>query len=455
MSGNGVFDAENSKRLPLKKILEVAEADELKVFIQQYAKTDKRLATLLKAKFARNLTFSPEDDRYKIILDNIIPPKTGKHIPSQSDIKLWTSIAEDFTDQAQDAMALGRYAETWMILKAVIAKIDYLTTIYALQHAEINKIYQKAISLLSQLLEIVLPRPLRDRIMNDLFDLMDKSYFHLKPQPINIPYILISGFFPSAKKRMVDCIQKHLEITPEEEKAHWLALWIMVQKDQAGITKNMPSSIGNPPFFQTAGFLYAYGLKKKAITLLENLVHHHPTDKSIYHRLMDFYLAEGMTAPYLNLCAAQLLHKGEFYWLDCMKKIPEAEIPPQFLSDLEKNLIDQYYKNRKLLFEFYNTFKRWDGFIQYLKMQDDIDWVNLPFQKLYHAMPEEVGALFLEKLDYFLKLHFGEYAQNTLKTLITELHKKELPLLVAKTRKWLQSNYPDRTKLLEIINSYI
>jgi len=455
MSENGFFDAENSKKLSLKKILEAAETDELKSFIVHYARSDKKLATLLKAKFARHLTFSPEDDRYKIILDNIIPARSGKSVPSFSDIKLWSSVADDFTDQAQDAMALGKYAESWMILKAVLTKIDYLTTIYGLHHTEINRIYQKAISMLFQLSESVLPRPLKERMIDDMLEMMYKSYFHLKSEINNIPHILISEFLPVEKKRLEACFLKHLAVPFEEEKAHWLALWIMIQKGQEEIIKKIPSQIDNPPLFHTAGFLYAYGLKKPAIILLENIIRQHPKDKPAYDRLMDFYLSEGMTTAYLHLCETQLLSKGEFYWLDCMKKVPEASISGTFISGLEKKLIDKHYTNRKLLFEFYITFKYWDGLLQYLKMQDDIDWIQLPFHTLYHVMPEEVEQIFFGKLDHFLKMHFGEFTQNKCKNIIYELHKKGLQALILKTKKWLQLNYPDRTKLLEIINSYI
>ncbi len=456
MSETGIFNSENQKKLPLKKILEVAEPDELKDFILQYAKSDKKLATLLKAKFARNLTFSPEDDRYKIILDNIIPPRAGKQVPSSSDIKLWTSVADDFTDQAQDAIALGRYAEAWMILHAVLSKIDYLTTIFGLHYnKEINIIYQKGLSILSLLTNQVLPQPLKERIMNNLSGMMDKSYFHLKSEIINIPFMLISEFLPSAKNHLEISILRHLEIENEEEKGHWLALWFLMQKYHNEKNISLPSNIINPPIFYTAGFLYAYGIKKMAITLLENHIHSQPTDKSSTVRLLEFYEAEGMYVPYLNLCAEQLLTKAEFYWLDCMKRIPETEISGEFLSRLEKRLLDKYYSNRKLLTEFYNIFKYWGGFLQYLKMQDDIDWVYLPFQRLYHAMPAEVEELFIHKLDQFLKSHFGEFSHNKLNNIIQELHKKGLQSLVAKSKKWLWSNYPDRTKLLEIINSYI
>ncbi len=98
--------------LNIPSLLQHVEREELIRFVKQYARDNAAFALQLKIHFARKVDMSDNKDKYKVILDSIIKPYTGKTRPTLHVIKAFLSVSEEFLGQLQDCLALQSYQES-------------------------------------------------------------------------------------------------------------------------------------------------------------------------------------------------------------------------------------------------------------------------------------------------------------------------------------------------------
>ncbi|MBK8699972.1 MAG: SWIM zinc finger family protein [Saprospiraceae bacterium] len=112
--------------LSISNILNHVSKEELKNFLKTYAQTDRRLATALKVHFARRVDLQDNEKKYKSILDAVIRPVTsGNDKFKASEVKSLSQIANEFFDQAEDALALGEHSEAFILTKTALTKLCY------------------------------------------------------------------------------------------------------------------------------------------------------------------------------------------------------------------------------------------------------------------------------------------------------------------------------------------
>ena len=110
-----------NRNISIKQLLDEVNADELKIFLQQHAKSDLKLRHFLRTQFAHKLG-DRNPDKYKNIVKEAIRISSNQgNIPTLSALKFFLKTTNHLLGQAEDFFSMQNFRECHDILSALLS----------------------------------------------------------------------------------------------------------------------------------------------------------------------------------------------------------------------------------------------------------------------------------------------------------------------------------------------
>ncbi len=113
------------QKLTINAILDSVTQEELEGFVRNFARTNKPFSLALRTKFAAKVALSDNREKFGQVLDAAIKTfrKANDKI-SSAGVSQLQKILEELLGQADDAMALEHFAESWAMLAAIVGRFS-------------------------------------------------------------------------------------------------------------------------------------------------------------------------------------------------------------------------------------------------------------------------------------------------------------------------------------------
>lgn len=179
------------KGIDLATILNNISKEELINFVNLYSKKDKKLSTSIKTKFAHRLDVPDNKYKYKQILDSIVPPiVTREAALKKTELRQFSNALSDFTEQANDKIALTQYLDAYEIVTVVTYKWEYLKSKFDINTNDVIVNQKKIYDVWLNLRNVTIAPNLEKDIRTDLLEIIDSSFFHPVSNRYNVAEIL-------------------------------------------------------------------------------------------------------------------------------------------------------------------------------------------------------------------------------------------------------------------------
>ena len=107
-----------SSRLNISTILRDLESDDLKEFIREYARKDKKFSTAFKSAFIHK-TAVLDDNKYHNYLRSVLPSKDYKN-PSLNNCRTIQKVYNKLIEGAEENFIQGDFLEPWQCVQAIL-----------------------------------------------------------------------------------------------------------------------------------------------------------------------------------------------------------------------------------------------------------------------------------------------------------------------------------------------
>lgn len=444
------------KKLNIPNILTQVEPDELKSFVRNYARKDKKFSIALKANFARKIELENNEEKYETILSSIIRPATGvSYSISSQNIKQFLNVAEQFDAQYEDSLSLKQYTEAFYIIKALLGKVAYINHWKNSENKEIlnaSKHFHKQFRLL---LEIAIAPSLERQMVEFGLELAARSYYHVAHAEQNLLLILLDPLtLESREGELVRLLENKISsslLHDYELEKLWTIRQYFVEK-AVPLKKEKTPSLSSHSVYRIADRLYEFKAYAGLKNFLELFI--------VNGQLRDIYLVKlylkvletyGDTEEVTRIAMSNLfIHKDIFFYRLLKDSYPDSD------QDLFERVSMKLVKkpsldHQKLYLSVLREDKRVDELIQFLT-SSKYSLAHIYEQAEFIAdHSDRLTEVLIKLSDTYLKEYLGTESSIEMKKLLLFLRKNKWEKELTKLQKHLLKDYEDRKSLtLEI-----
>ncbi|MBK9736322.1 MAG: hypothetical protein IPO92_15715 [Saprospiraceae bacterium] len=436
--------------LNINQMLDEINHADLKIFVKQYAREDKKFSTQLKVHFARKIDLKDNKEKYKNILNAIIRPNTGQaQRPGSADIRAIVHVLEDFGDQIQDCIALSQYREAFNIYESAFAKLEYVRHHYEYQGDQLKKLSQLYHGIIDDFLIEKIPPELRIELINFLMDLAGRSYYRHDDLENNILNLVLKRI----KKQDTERIKIALKelINSRKNKEEIIILLALYLKMQGRFTKNEIVFLApySTYLVEIADQLIGNKEETLALKLLEYLHSKKHFDKNIINRLVFLYIRFN-NKPKLKECAQlAYIHSGDLKYIDILKRELEDEAYNLAIVIIEHQLSDMN-ADPSFIIKIYKKDQNWTGLLHFLQKESNIALVQQNDVALHKYEAAGLASLYTVIISEYLDDHLGENAFEYLESIKNHLVTHKINNVILALRSMLKDKYAHRPKLVDI-----
>lgn len=438
--------------LSVKNILESVEFEELKAFAIQFAKTNKKFATQLKVNFARKVDLDDNEEKYKIILDSIIRPVTGKeHQASLSEVKALCQVLEDFYGQINDSIAMEQYREAFNIFKAAFSKLEYTRCMFPHHQDILKELSRNYHHLIDYFLANKLPAPLKSDINRFLSDMVQRSYYLYDDFSSHILHKYIH-YFKKAERLLPDGFPLILlHSRPVTEHPVIMAFDIKisgkVNKETEELLKSYPLQILN-----ITDLLISHAEWKSALKVIEKSFSPKQRNVKIYDRLILIYSAQKDFNNLRKSIITAFEKSGKTKYLDVAQDLLPEEEYDVLTSEIESHILSSKLDDYCPALNFYRYEGDWAGMVIYLEKHGNIDILKKYDDFIYKNDLNAILDLYKQYLRPVLEQQIGVQSFSLLNELRQHWNGKEMHKLTKDIRDFLKKEFEHRPKLYEILS---
>lgn len=450
-------------KLNITAILKQISDDNIREFVRNYARTDKKFSTALKAAFIHKVDVA-DDNKYYTYLRSILPAKEYKNPSFNSGRKLLNAYT-NLLDGSEECFVLGEFLEVWLCVSSILNFHYPLSDKSNIQKHNFEPLILKTIQILSKAYLNTNALELKEKIELFTIEEIHKVHYRLDSSAFMYWLKLLYKFNKPDTDRISTLCHKILSNGSIElqKKAAIFALYIGLIKKwkQLKDLKQWLKSTYLPPalLLKAAENLYLQGNGNDAKWLLKNIsTKTLSTEESLL-------LKQGLFETEIQSDQYEAAIK---IGLECFRIKPEKlyftrlfqtqssaqkeEIKSLFIKELE-NISDKNIKARIQcqlsiadadINELIATLERSKDLNLYLEFLEDI---SLDYQSKHKKLIQIL-------LKEYLKEHFGEKPAIKIRGLLKEYNKIGNNELRSVTENYIQKNYASRKTLIDEILYY-
>ncbi len=153
------------QKLTINAVLDSVTQDELAAFVRNFAKANKPFSLALRAKFAVKVPLADNREKFGQLFDvAILSYRKANDRISAAGVNQLQKMLEELLGQADDAMALDHFAESWAMLSAIVGRFSPILRKLDGEAAQLQAQVQTAFSKTAQLATLPIPPSLQEDI---------------------------------------------------------------------------------------------------------------------------------------------------------------------------------------------------------------------------------------------------------------------------------------------------
>lgn len=426
---------------PSNLLLGVTE-EEIKTFTKQYARKDRYFDLYLKAVFAKKVDIENNEEKYKKILDSLIPPaKSQDYKISLLTIRKTMDFLEEFKTQIEDSLALKQYKEASEILFPTLKKISYIIHYSSSPSDKLDQYNIDFHNIVKNLFHSNAAPELKDRIKEFTLSLAAYSYYHIRHFQYNAISILHDNS-SSTKSELLEIIKTKLkkDVSPIHFSLYLLVASKSILKKELLQYFNQMSLIVGALEIMISYEKYEEAEKVfKVIDSLkwkDGLIDDLKLRLLIHKKEYDQLIKSGVK----RLC---ITNRISYY------KLIKSSIPTNFT----KQLIEEVIKNKKhftsdLYCRILKSEKEDLKLIEYLEECNDLDLAISHDSMLYESQYERLENFYLNATRLYLSSHVGEKSEEYIASILFHLRRRRALKMISNIKKDIKLNFPHRKRFL-------
>lgn len=433
-----------------KSILYHAKSEDLKTFIQSYAKRNKDFSLAFKVHFASKTESSVDDYKYKKLLDEAIRPKTFKS-PNLTQ-RIWLNfknLLDDFYLQIQDKISEEQYSIAFNIIENCLDKISYVSQVYnKSSEGDLIELRNAFLKEFQNLTSKMLAPDLIKKIKANIIEKTSFSYYH--PAPLNIILVMNSNS-PFNKSEKASIIQNLSEKIKKEGKIFDYKLPLILE-----LAYNEPSLL--KALFDDFKIMdILIGLQKMQFYKKNEIIKkylNHPKLKAFDHpekRIMEVQLLirNGEIKKCFKQIAKQEDRNIDYKILNIIKE----QVPKLVLEEnIKSGLLAINSFSGQLKCEFYAHYNYPELLIETLAHENDLTLLMTFDRALINGgYNKEVTELYKNLLLSYLEQHIGAPSHMQLKAIYLHLSNIAAPKIQDSLKKYVRESFPQRKSLSKIV----
>jgi len=452
------------KRLTTISVLNSVDPEALKNFVRAYARTDKKFALSLKARFAHAVEVENEKEKYMQLLQatfsSVTTTKDKIRYNSLQQIQL---VITDILDHVDDAIALEHYSEASDILQAIIIKLSPNIKRAEKHEDRILDLLNSAFSFLKNLIKKDLPPELKREIWQFCFEKFDGREH--KKYGTNSHFLAFLLDLTTEKKYadiLLDKIDSELSNTFDKKKKGVLLLFKMklVERFQktslsAFIEENLGESevlfaaIKNS--IQQKKYADAKQLALKGLEMQKNVA----VRNELNDTLLNIALKTQQIQDITIYARKRFLVTYEFHFYQILKNTISKAWKKEVKNLL--NLIEAQPfspQKRNTLAQIFAEEKMYKDLIEFIKKNRSLDLLEKYDVQLIDDFKKDIFELYEDLLDGYLRNHLGRQTSTKIRDIFYHLKNIGAKKLVYKLAKQYRDEYPERHTLMEELNMF-
>ena len=449
------------QKLTVNSILNAVSHDELSAFVRQFAQSNRNFTIALKAKFASRVPMPDSREKYAQLLDAAIQGsrKNNSHL-SASTANHLLNVIKELHGQADDALALEHYAESWAILVAVVEKLTpVLRKIDGNNEAFIEYV-RSCFDKITVLTEHPLAPALRQEIWHFLLTEFNRPAYRLNE---------LSGLFTELMLRMANDPEKTkilLEAVEQELVKPWLTgpqrypylktkILLLERKElkKAAAEFALECLSSSAKILEIVNVAEATGILSNIRPLAEKGLRF-IEDAAVKSRLEAVLLliaqGHGDQKTVVQLSRKHLLETGDLAFFEKCKAHFEGDwqvFVQEILADLIR--LPRFAEHIGTIATILGREGRQEELLKLLDNQQSLELLFGFDHFLLNTHPREVTALYDQLLKTYLSDHLGLQAARTLRSVLHHLQQSGAPGLADQLAVSIRQAFPNRAFLFE------
>lgn len=452
------------KRLTTISVLNSVDPEALKNFVRAYARTDKKFALSLKARFAHAVEVENDKEKYLQLLQatfsSVTTTKDKIRYSSLQQIQL---VITDILDHVDDAIALEHYSEASDILQAIIIKLSPNIKRAENHEDRILDLLNAAFSFLKNLIKKDLPPELKSEIWQFCFEKFDgREHRKYGTNSQFLAFLLELTTEKKEAKILLEKIEGELSNTFDKKKKGVLLLFKMKLVEQfektslsAFIEENLEESevllaaIRNS--IQQKKYVDAQQLALKGLEMQKNVAVRNELDDILLNIALKTQQIQDITI----YARKRFLVTYEFHFYQILKNTTakgwKKEVK-NLLNLIEAQPFSPQKKNT--IAEILAEEKMHKKLIEFIKKNRSLDLLEKYDVQLIDDFKKEVFELYEDLLDGYLRNHLGRQTSVKIRDIFHHLKKIGAKKLVNKLAKQYREEYSERHTLMEELGMF-
>lgn len=454
------------KSLNTVNILSHIRVDDLKEFVEQYARHNRSFAVALKTRFAQDIPAADNQAKFIELLDSAVSlsRKPDRSFGSRG-IKKIIQVLREVHQQIQRAIALSHYADAADMSISIIEKISPLARKAGELQDELKKIIEDTIDFLQLLAQRDISPDLRDSIWHYTLESSSKLV-HRNNQTDLLLFKILRQLADSPEKvsTLTALIKTHLQkYHAEGRNAAGLVLFQMQILEKQGKALEAGALVKEYLFNpEVLMFVIKQSAEKEdwpqVVRLAEEgLKLDMPT--AVQHELYDILLQESIRVNNLSqtytLALNRFMSRLDIKYYHIARTAMRGQWdnqPDAVLSKLQ--VLPFSAQKRKAIAGVLSAEARQGELMAYLQQARSLDLTVEFGTTLPAPYKEEVQQLILALIAQFLRGHAGPKPSQHIRELIDKIHQSGAHELASSLAKQLKHQYPERHTLQEELQLY-
>ncbi len=452
------------KRLTTISVLNSVDPEALKNFVRAYARTDKKFALSLKARFAHAVEVENDKEKYLQLLQatfsSVTTTKDKIKYNSLQQIQL---VINDILDHVDDAIALEHYSEASDILQAIIIKLSPNIKRAENHEDKILALLNTAFSFLKNLVKKELAPELKEEIWQFCLEKFDGREH--KKYGTNAHFLEFLLDLTTEKKNaniLLEKIETELSNTFDKKKRGLLLLFKMKLVDRfkktslaAFINENLEepevllAAIKNSidqKKYDDAKVLALQGLEMQKNVKVRN---------KLDDILLNIALKTQQKQDITTYSRKRFLVTYELHYYQILKNTVTKGWKKEVKNILNLMEEQSFSPQKKNTFaKIFAEEKMYSDLIEFIKKNRSLDLLEKYDKQLIDDFKNEIFELYEELLDGYLRNHLGRQTSEKIRDIFYHLKNIGAKKLVYKLAKQYREQYPERHTLMEELNMF-
>ena len=435
------------KSITTRSLLNQIDDESLRQFVLGYASRDKKFSDALKVNFIRQIDLEDNERKYKTLLDSLIKPISSKHAElKETEVRNFKNVIKDLLEQAHDALALKEYLEASYIIKTVLLKLHYLDHYFTERYDELEPFFIEFYKVYKELLDRTdLAVDLKDKLYDNLIELVDSSFYHSKINKYNGFEILFTSFDYSIES--LEHIVNYSEKTNRTKDELAIAYsQIFRLKKELGIDNPFELNNSLSPIAEN---IIKNTIDVGASSIAEEIAMHfknkYPEEIAYITLLLEMYLKSGKEAEFVETIISSFIKTKDLRLIDLINQYKLTHILQEVRERMKDQMPGELNLNARA--NLLKKLQDWDSLMAMMYEIKDIRTLMNYDSYLFEQFPEEVSYLYLLLIEDYLDKHLGDFATVFIDELSAHFRKKNLKKILSKMNKLISEKYSHRSKL--------